>query len=232
MKHIQTILLPIMAILLTTACADAASITGKVVYEGVVPNLKPISMDADPICSAKHDAPVLPDVLVLGEGNSMANILVYVSDVSGDFPTPEKEVVLDQEGCRYEPHVIGIQVGQKLKILNPDGTLHNIHALPKLNAEFNMAMPKFKKQIVRSFDKAESVFPIKCDVHPWMSAWIAVFDHPFFAVTQKDGVFTIDGLSAGTHEIVAWHEKLGEQNFSVTIGADETKTLDITFKKP
>jgi len=232
MKHIQSILLPLIVIFLTSASANAASVTGKVVYEGAVPNLRPISMDADPICSSKHDSPVLPDVLVLGEGNSMANILVYVSDVSGDFPTPEEEVILNQEGCRYEPHVIGLQKDQKIKILNPDGTLHNIHALPKINTEFNMAMPKFKKSMVKSFNKAEGVFPIKCDVHPWMSAWIAVFDHPFFSVTQKNGVFSIDGLSAGTYEIVAWHEKLGEQTFSVTVGADEAKTLDITFKKP
>src|SRR5262245_36602000 len=184
--------------------ASAGTITGTVTYEGKVPTLKPIAMDADPVCAKKHTTPVPSDVLLLGDGNTMGNILVRV--VGGlpagkTWPAPTQPAVMDQNGCRYEPHIIGIQMGQPFKILNSDGVLHNVHSLPKINKPFNMAMPASRKEATTTFDKEESIFQVKCDVHPWMSAYIAVMTHPFYAVTKKDGKFSIANLDPGTYEV-------------------------------
>ena len=214
--------------------AFAGAISGTVTYEGKVPSLKPIAMDADPACAKKHSGPVPSDVLLLGEGNTMGNILVRV--VGGlpagkTWPAPTTPAVMDQKGCRYEPHVLGIQIGQPFRILNSDGILHNVHSLPKINKPFNMAMPANRTEATATFDKAENVFQVKCDVHPWMSAWIAVLTNPFYAVTGKDGKFTIPNLDPGTYEVEAWHEKLGIQKLSVTVGAD-TKPIAFKFTAP
>ena len=127
---------------------------------------------------------------------------------------------------------MGIMVGQTYKILNSDGILHNVHTLPKVNKAFNRAMPATLKEATTTFDKEEAIFHIKCDVHPWMSAYIAVFTHPFFSATGTDGKFTISGLDPGTYEITAWHEKLGTQTASVTVGATDTKTQNFKFTVP
>lgn len=209
----------------------AGTITGIVNYEGDVPEPEAIAMDTDEVCASKHSEPVYTQSLVLGEGQTMANVFVHVTGGLPDreYPVPAEPLELNQAGCEYVPHVFGIRAGQPLAILNPDGTLHNIHALCRENQEFNMAMPKFRKKAVRTFDREESMFPIKCDVHSWMGAWCAVLSHPFFHVTEKDGTFTIEGLDAGTYEIEAWHEKLGTQTATVTIGADEATTANFTF---
>lgn len=234
-KKIRTFLILLaVAQLLGAGFGFAGSVTGTIKYEGAVPKLRPLKMDADPGCAKKHTSPVKSELLVLGEGNTMANIFVQVTGglPAKDYPTPSEPVVIDQEGCRYIPHVLGVMVGQPLKILNSDGLLHNIHALPKVNQGFNQAMPASVKEMTKTFSKKEPMFKIKCDVHPWMGAWIAVMDHPYFAVTGKDGKFEIDGLPAGTYEVEAWHEKLGKKSATVTISGDEAQTADFTFSPP
>ena len=213
---------------------QAASISGTIKYEGDVPKFNEIKMEADPICLTHHTTPVYPQTLVVGEGNTMANVFVYVKGglAAKTYPVPSEPLVIDQNGCQYAPHVAGVMVGQNVKILNPDGTLHNVHALCKVNPEFNMAMPKFRTETTKVFDKEEFMFALKCDVHPWMIGWLSVMPHPFFAATQTDGKFKIDNLPAGTYEIEAWHEKLGTQKASVTVAADETKEINFTFAKP
>ncbi len=215
--------------------AAAATVTGTVNFDGKAPTLRPLAMDADPVCAKKHSAPVPNEMLVLGNGNTMGNILVWVSKglpAGKTFPVPKTPVTLDQNGCMYKPHVMGIMVGQTYKILNSDGVLHNIHTLPKVNPAFNKGMPPTLKEATTVFNKPEEVFHIKCDVHPWMSAYMAVFTHPFFSATGTDGKFTISGLDPGTYEITAWHERLGTQTASVTVGASDTKTQNFTFKMP
>ena len=215
--------------------AAAATVTGTVNFDGKAPTLRPLAMDADPVCAKKHSAPVPNEMLVLGGGNTMGNILVFVSKGLAQgktFPVPKTPVTLDQNGCQYKPHVMGIMVGQTYKILNSDGVLHNIHTLPQINPSFNKGMPPTLKEATTVFNKPEDVFHIKCDVHPWMSAYIAVFTHPFFSATGTDGKFTISGLDPGTYEITAWHERLGTQTASVTVGASDTKTQNFTFKMP
>ena len=214
----------------------ASTVTGTITFTGKAPALKPLAMDADPVCAKLHAGkPVPAEMLVLGSGNTMGNVIVWVSKglaTGKTWPVPKTPVVLDQKGCLYVPHAMGIMVGQAYRILNSDGILHNIHTLPKVNASFNRAMPATLKEATTTFPKPEPIFQIKCDVHPWMSAYIGVFTHPFFSATSTDGKFTIAGLDAGTYEITAWHERLGTQTASVTVGASDTKTQDFKFAVP
>jgi plastocyanin len=215
--------------------AAASTITGTVVFAGKAPVLRPIAMDAEPVCAKKHSGPVPNEALVLGNGNTMGNILVWVSKgltAGKTWPAPKTPVTLDQNGCIYNPHVMGIMVGQTYRILNSDGILHNIHTLPMVNPAFNRGQPATVKEMTTTFPKPENVFHIKCDVHPWMSAYIGVYTHPFFSVTGTDGKFTIAGLDPGTYEITAWHERLGMQTASVTVAANETKTQGFKFAVP
>lgn len=229
----QIMLAMVFAVSVVTS-AQAATIKGKAFYEGKVPKLRPIKMDADPICLTKHADPVSPDFLVLGEGNTLANVFVRI--VSGvpkkDYPAPAEAAVLDQKGCMYHPHVLGVMVNQPVDILNPDGTLHNVHAMAKVNKEFNIAMPKFRKKITRTFDQPEVMVKMKCDVHPWMSGYVAVMEHPYFDVSETTGEFTIENLPAGTYEIEAWHEKLGTQKTKVMLDEGATEELTFKFTKP
>ena len=236
LKTSVCLVVSLVASLMITAAApyhEGATITGTINFEGKTPTLRTLTMNADAVCEMKHTEPVKSEALVLGEGNTMANVFVRV--VSGlpnkNYPIPEEPAVLDQNGCVYKPHVMGIRVNQELKILNSDGILHNIHPLPKINDEFNMAMPKFRKEAIRKFEKEEFIISVKCDVHPWMQSYIGVLSHPFFAVSDIDGKFSIDGLDPGTYEIEAWHERMGVQKATVEITVDETKIVDFTFKR-
>jgi plastocyanin len=214
------------------AAFAASSITGTITFDGKAPTLRPLAMDADPVCAKKHSAPVQNEMLVLGTGNTMGNVMVWVSKglpAGKTYPAPTAPAVLDQNGCQYKPHVMGLMVGQAYKILNSDGILHNIHTLPKINKAFNKPMPATMKETTTTFDKAEPIFNIKCDVHPWMQAYVGVFTNPFYSVTSSNGKFTISGLDPGTYEITAWHERLGTQTASVTVGASGTKTQDFKF---
>src|SRR5262245_51841811 len=214
----------------------ASSITGTVIFDGKVPTLQPLDMKAEEVCHKKHGGKPAPnELLVLGSGNTMANIMVWVSKglpAGKTWPAPTTPVTLDQHGCQYKPHVMGFRVGQAYRILNSDGSLHNIHTLPKISPSFNRGQPATVKEMTTNFPKPETVFQIKCDVHPWMSAYMAVYTHPFFSVTGTDGKFTISGLDPGTYEITAWHERLGMQTASVTVAANETKTQGFKFAVP
>ena len=226
-------------VLLAGAAAQAGSITGTVRYEGAVPTLKPIDIKSNPACHAMHSGPIKNEMLVLGEGQTLANIVVSVKSglAKKDYPASSEPVVLDQRGCVYIPHVVAVQAGQQLKILNSDNTMHNVHSLSRVNKAFNAGMlaakPGQPKELLKTISKVEEKpFIIKCDVHPWMRAYVFTADHPFFAVTKEDGKFTIDGLEAGTYEIQAWHERLPAQTGTVTVTADGTATIDFALSAP
>ena len=213
----------------------ASTVTGTVTFDGKAPALKPLAMDADPVCAKKHSAPVPNEMLVLGTGNTMGNIMVWVSKglpAGKTCPAPKTPVVLDQNGCQYKPHVMGIMVGQPYKILNSDGILHNIHTLPKINTPFNQGDAGDGQGSDHDVRQAGGGLPHQVRRPPWMSAYIGVFTHPFFSVTGTDGKFTISGLDPGTYEITAWHERLGTQTASVTVGASDTKTQNFKFAVP
>ena len=208
------------------------SIIGTITFEGKAPKMKPLKLDADPICVVNNEIAPKKEWLILDENKGVKNALVFITEgLNIDYSPPEEPVVIDQKGCIYSPHVVGIMAGQQLDILNNDGTLHNIHALPKVNKEFNKAQPRSKKKLSVKFEKPEAPFKVKCDVHPWMGAYIGVFDHPCFAVSGDDGTYIISDLKPGEYVIEAWHEKLGSQTANVTV-SDSAAHQDFTFKKP
>ena len=211
--------------------SGGATVTGQVAFTGAPPAKEQIKMDADAFCKSAHGEPVYTQEVVTNPNGTLQWVLVYVKEgVTGSYPPPTAPVTLDQRGCEYHPHTFGIQAGQPLKIVNSDGTLHNIHALPKVNAEFNIGQPFQKMETIKKFDKAEMPVRFKCDVHKWMGAYCGVFNHPFFATTNDQGNFEIKNLPPGNYVIEAWQEKYGAQTQNVTVTGSETKTVDFTFK--
>ncbi len=204
-------------------------ITGKITFEGTAPKMQVIRMTSDPLCMTEG---ATSEVLIVGPGNGLVNAFVYVKDGLGDrtFQAPKTPVVLDQEGCRYTPHVFGVQTGQPVRIVNSDPTLHNVNARAKVNAEFNLSQPKAGVENIKVFDKPEIMVPVRCDVHGWMNAYGGVVPHPFFAVTNEDGTFEIKGLPEGTYTLEAWHERLGTQTTQVTSDGKSPVTATFTFK--
>ena len=212
---------------------NAGDIKGKVKYDGKPPKKKPLRMDADPVCGSSHSSKVFAESFKVNAKGELAECIVYLKDISYKGEVPSKAVELDQEGCIYKPHVFGIQAGQELLIKNSDATLHNIHSMPKKNREFNFAMPKVVKTKKAKFDSSEDPFYIKCDVHPWMKTWVLVSDHPYYAVTDSNGNYEINGVPAGTYEVVCWQEKFKKRAIveKVTVGSGSV-TKNFTFTRP
>ena len=211
---------------------SSSSLKGVVKFEGTAPKPSRIDMSQDPICVKAHPAPATTEDVAVAADGGLANVVVYVSDglTSHDFQPPQQSAVLEQKGCLYRPHVLVIQANQKIDIVNSDETTHNIHPTPNNNREFNMTQPH-GVPLDHTFAREEIAIPVKCNVHPWMKGYIAVFKHPYFAVSDKNGAFDIKDLPPGTYTITAWQEKLGTQTQKVTIGAGESKTIDFTFKQ-
>ncbi len=212
--------------------ADAATIAGTVKFEAAAaPKMPPLQMGADAACASQHPTPPLDEEVVVGPAGELANVIVYVKNApAGSYPTPGP-TVLDQKGCKYVPHVTVAQVGQPIQIKNSDATLHNVHAMPAVNNGFNEGQPVQGMVSTKKFDKAEvKPFRIKCDVHGWMKSYMAVLPHPYHGVSQMNGTFNIGNLPPGNYTLVAWHEKYGEQEQQVTVGAKEQKAVTFTFK--
>src|SRR5437660_5081165 len=211
--------------------ANAATVSGKVSFAGEKPAMKTLSMDATPACARAHPTPQKSQEVMVNENGTLKNVFVWVKSGLPDkqWPKPDK-VRLDQKGCMYEPHVFGVMAGQDIEIANDDPTNHNIHPQPKDNREWNESQPPKGESKTKSFARQEVMIPVKCNVHPWMRAYIGVVSHPFFAVTGDDGTFTIKGLPPGTYKLEAWHEKYGAKEMDVTVAPKDTKTADFEFK--
>ena len=162
---------------------------------------------------------------------TLANAFVWLKEgvPEGRWTPPAKPAVLDQKGCLYEPHVIGVVIGQPVEFRNSDGTNHNIHPLPQKNQEWNESEPPKSEGKMKTFDREEVMIPVKCNIHPWMRAYIGVVRHPFFAVTGDDGTFTIKGVPPGNYTVEVWHEKYGRKDVKVAVAAKESKTVDFTL---
>ncbi len=214
--------------------ADAATITGIVKLTGTAPKMPAIQMSADSYCLSQHPngQGAQDEEVVVGLGGELAHVLVYIKNPPpGSYPTPSTPATLDQKGCRYYPHVQALQVDQPLQIRNDDQTLHNVHAMPVVNSPFNEGQPIQGMVATKKFDKVEmQPFKVKCDVHGWMKSYMAVLPHPFYAVSQMNGTFTIPNLPPGTYTLVSWQEKYGPQEQQVTVGPKETKQVSITYK--
>ena len=210
----------------------AAAITGKATFLGMKPKRMPISMDAVPNCARQHEKPLLAEDAIIGANGALANVFVYVKSglPTGNWPVPSSPVALDQKGCVYSPHVLGIMIGQNLAIANSDPINHNVHPMPRVNREWNESQPPQSDKKLKTFDKQEIGILFKCNVHPWMRAYVSVLPHGFFAVTAEDGTFSIKGLPPGEFTVEAWHEKFGVQEIKVKVEAKDSKTADFAFK--
>lgn len=213
-----------------TASAVAGDVVGKVSFEGNAPKQARLMMNADPVCMRAHKEPVLSEDVIINKNGTLKNALVYVKEGLGSkkFDPPSTKLIFTQKGCQYSPHVLGIQTGQELDVVNEDPTLHNVHSLSKENAQFNVAQPKQGMRLTKKFDKPET-FKVKCEVHTWMGAYIGVFNHPFFAVTGDDGSFDLKKLPAGDYTIEVWHEKYGTQTAKVKVSASGEVKADFKF---
>jgi len=219
---------------------DEGTISGTVAYNGTAPAPKKIDTSADAVCGQKNPNLESEDNKVAN--GKLANVFVYIkegtladgSKVSGvDWPMPADSAVLDQNGCHYVPHVLGIRANQTLKITNSDPTQHNIHPSPKINDEWNQSQGNGAAPLEKKFPRAEVLIPVKCNQHPWMKSYIGVMKHSFFAVTAADGTFTIKGVPPGTYTVVAWHEGGAEGTSlppkQVTVAAKGSATADFAF---
>jgi hypothetical protein len=212
--------------------ATAASLKGQVRFEGKVPPPKRISMDAEEACPKLHKTPVMEQQVVTDKNGGLANAFVYVkSGLEGKTFEPAKEaVMLDQRGCQFIPRVIALRTRQTIRIKNSDPVSHNIHPMPKNNRDWNQQQAPQAEDLQRRFGFPEVMIPVKCNIHAWMKTYIAVLDHPFFAVTDETGAFSFDGLPPGDYTIGAWHEAFGEQTQRVSLSAKQAGTTAFIYR--
>jgi len=205
----------------------SGNIAGVVSFKGVAAKLPMLDMSQDPACPSQ---PQPSDVISVKNGK-LGNVFVYVKDglPPGSFPVPAEPAVLDQKGCRYIPHVVGVMTGQQFKVLNSDTAQHNVHPMPSSNAQWNESQMPLGQPILKSFAKAEMMIPVQCNQHPWMRAYVSVMPHPYFAVSAADGTFHIGNLPPGEYTLAAVHEKFGEQTVKVKVGAKESARADFAF---
>jgi plastocyanin len=201
-------------------------------FEGPPPASATLDTSSDPKCASTGKAVHNESVMV--DNGALANVFVYIKDGLADyaFDAATETVELDQDGCAYVPHVVGVRVGQPLRVLNSDPTAHNVHAAATVNRQVNTGQPFKGMAYSHSFSEPEVMIPFKCDIHPWMLAWVGVVDHPYFAVSTNDGRFELKGVPPGTYTVEAWHEKFGTRTEKITLGEKEHRELIFTFGAP
>ena len=211
--------------------ATAGSIHGSVTFNGTAPSPVAIDMADEPTCQEEAGGTAVKQTVVVGPGGEFANVFVYVKeglDPSLEFPVGGP-VMLDQKGCTYFPHVIGLSTGQQLTVRNSDAVLHNINATPTENRGFNRSQPQAGMEFQTSFPTSEVMIPVRCDVHGWMDAYVGVTSHPYHAVSAPDGSFMMDRLPPGTYVLEAWHETYGTATQSVTVEQGTMATVAFEF---
>jgi len=210
--------------------ASTGSVAGRVTFTGQAPAPAVLKVDTDPGCTA-NGATVVDETLLVDSAGGVKNAFVYVKTGLDDyaFDAPSERVIVDQQGCKYEPRVFGARIGQTIEILNSDPTLHNVHAMPRANDEFNESMPAQGMRMEKTFAAQEIGVPLKCDVHPWMTSYAGIVAHPYFAVTGPDGRFSLPDLPAGTYTLEVWHERLGTRTQQVTVAPKQQADAAFTF---
>jgi len=205
------------------------AISGKVTYVGTPAKAEPIDMSKDPACMKLHTKPLLTEKAVTGPGNTLGNVVVYIS-VGADDPLAEglSDVSFDQQGCRYTPHVLVVHVGQPIRFSNSDSLSHNIHTMAKVNREWNRIQPAETPAFTYAYDKEEFI-PVKCNIHPWMEGYLAVLKTSHFFVTREDGTYSLPELPPGKYTVTAWHELYGTQSREITVTSGETQIVNFLF---
>ena len=217
-------------VVLVSPALFAATVSGRALFDGTPGENPKIDMSADPVCQSLHPAGAFQERVIVNANGTLKNVFVYVKEgLEKTFHVPSTEVVLDQKGCSYHPRIQGMQTGQKLTILNSDPTLHNVHAFAKSNKEFNLGMPFKGMKLEKTFSNPEVMVKMKCDVHPWMTAYLGVVDHPFFALTDESGVFRIEDLPPGEYTFEAWHETYGTKAKQVFVEDDTPVEVNFQF---
>jgi Carboxypeptidase regulatory-like domain len=211
--------------------ATAGSLSGTVTVAGPLPDSNPIDMSASPACMQANPTAVMPPTVVKGDNGALANVVVYIKSGLGNYryDSPSDTAVLYQKNCMYEPHVVALMTNQPFAVQNNDPTLHNVHPMPKHNRQWSNSQPAGSAPLKQSFANPEFAMPVLCNVHPWMRAFVFVFDHPYFAVTSETGTFELKHLPPGTYTIEAWHESYAAQDQTVTVGPKESKSVAFTF---
>jgi len=205
-------------------------ISGRVTYTGTPAKPEPINMSKQPECAKLYSRPLMTEKVVTGPGNTLQNVVVYISNGASDFsPVPGTPVNFDQQNCRYTTHVLAFRVGQDVKISNSDPWSHNIHPLPQVNREWNKMQPAATPPFSYSYDKQEFI-PIKCNIHSWMNAYFVVLGTSHFAVTGEDGEFALPDLPPGKYTITAWHETYGTKRQEITIADGQSLKVDFVFE--
>jgi plastocyanin len=213
--------------------AGTAMVKGFVKFTGTVPSAARVNMNADPSCAKLHPTGLTAEDTVAGADGGLQNVVVFISEGLGDrtYDPPQQPAVIEQKGCVYKPHVVALRANQELDVVNNDATTHNVHPQPANNRESNNAQAPGTR-VNMTFPREEIAIPMKCNVHPWMRSYVAVFKHPYFAVTGKGGTFELNNLPPGNYTIQAWHEKLGKSTQRISVGPGETKELEFVFKSP
>jgi plastocyanin len=207
--------------------ATAGTITGAVSFPSPTTFPRALDMSQDPACPGG----VQTSETLMVKSGKLANVFVYVKEglPAGPFPVPVEPAVLDQKGCRYIPHVLGIMAGQKLQVLNDDNAQHNVHPMPRANSSWNESQAPHGSPLVKTFSKPELMMAVQCNQHPWMKMYLNVMTHPYFAVSGDDGSFEIRNLPPGEYTLAAVHEKLGEQTVKIRVGPREKVTAQFSF---
>jgi len=214
------------------AASGTGEIAGKIYFKGTKPKLLPLDMGKDPVCVSEHSATVYAQDGTVNSNGTLPNAFVYIKQGSVNLagPAPRNSVDLTQSGCMYEPHVLGIMVGQPLQVLTLDPTTHNIHVVAKINREWNVTQQPGSPSVIRKFTHPEIMIPVHCNEHPWMKAYIGVVSNPFYAVTGSDGSFVLKNVPPGEYTLEVWTATFGTQEQKVVVRPGETATADLTFE--
>ncbi|HEV2297991.1 MAG TPA: carboxypeptidase regulatory-like domain-containing protein [Candidatus Acidoferrales bacterium] len=212
--------------------ASGGEIAGRIHFQGEKPKLPSLDMRKDPVCISEHEGTVYAQDGAVNDNGTLPNAFVYIKSGTGKLPEapPRNSVDLTQQGCMYEPHVLGIMVGQPLQVLTLDPTTHNIHVVGDANRDWNVTQQPGSPSVIRRFARPEVMIPVHCNEHPWMKAYIGVVSNPFFEVTSSDGGYALKGVPPGEYTIEVWTATFGTQEQKVTVREGETANLDFTFR--